>query len=188
MVDIRRLARGVALQALYEIDSTTHPTGEVLTYRDAAAALQNIDVRLLAYVALREFHIEGDEAKFDEDLETSTIVEDQLLPQPAQDLTHKLVKGVLEHRAKLDPVIQRYAPEWAVDQMAVVDRNILRIAIFECVFTKETPIKVAINEAVELAKTFGSDSAPAFVNGVLGSLADNYDQVAAELNPKQEPE
>lgn len=182
MVDIRRLARGVALQALYEIDSTAHPTNEVLTYRDVLA-LQNIDVRLLAYVALREFHIEGDEARFDEDLEASTIIEDQLLPHNAQELTHKLVKGVLEHRPKLDVVIQRYAPEWAVDQMAVVDRNILRIAIYECIFQKETPMKVAINEAVELAKTFGSDSAPAFVNGVLGSLADNFDQVAAELNP-----
>jgi N utilization substance protein B len=81
-----------------------------------------------------------------------------------------IVYGVLEHKPRLDEIIQRYAPEWPVSQMAIVDRNILRIAIYELEIDKQTPTKVAINEAVELAKTFASDSAPRFVNGVLGTL------------------
>lgn len=83
----------------------------------------------------------------------------------------QLVTGVMAHAAVLDNLIQTYAPEWPLDQMAIVDRNILRIAIWEWAATVQTPIKVAINEAVELAKLYGSDSAPRFVNGVLGALA-----------------
>jgi N utilization substance protein B len=79
--------------------------------------------------------------------------------------------GVTENREWLDGYIARYAPEWPVEQIAIIDRNILRIAIFEILARSDTPLKVAINEAVELAKTFGSDSAPRFVNGVLGTLA-----------------
>jgi transcription antitermination protein NusB len=81
-----------------------------------------------------------------------------------------LVSGVVRHRPELDKVIHRFAPEWPLAQMALIDRNILRIALFE-IGTREadTPAKVAINEAVELAKEFGSDSSPRFVNGVLGT-------------------
>ena len=78
--------------------------------------------------------------------------------------------GVLGHQERIDAAVGRYAPEWPVDQIAIIDRNILRIAIYEILLGKDTPIKVAINEAVELAKTFGSDSSGRFVNGVLGTL------------------
>jgi N utilization substance protein B len=81
----------------------------------------------------------------------------------------------------MDVLIARYAPEWPLEQMAVIDRNILRIAIFEFIASEETPVKVAINEAVELAKTYGSDSAPRFINGVLGTLAEQIDALRAEL-------
>ncbi len=81
----------------------------------------------------------------------------------------------------MDMLIARYAPEWPLEQMAVIDRNILRIAIFEFIASEETPVKVAINEAVELAKTYGSDSAPRFINGVLGTLAEQIDALRAEL-------
>ena len=67
-------------------------------------------------------------------------------------------------------MIIAYAPEWPIDQMAIVDRNVLRIALFEFMIDQGTPPKVAINEAVELAKMFGSDSSQRFVNGVLGTL------------------
>jgi len=77
----------------------------------------------------------------------------------------------------LDRLIQKYAPEWPLDQMALIDRNILRIAIWEFAAERETPIKVAINEAVELAKLYGSDSAPRFVNGVLGALATRQSEI-----------
>ncbi len=70
----------------------------------------------------------------------------------------------------MDILLGRYAPDWPVDQIAIIDRNILRISIYEILLCKDTPTKVAINEAVELAKRFGSDSSSRFVNGVLGSL------------------
>jgi len=84
-----------------------------------------------------------------------------------------LVSGVVTRKAELDAIIKKYAPDWPVDQLAVIDRNILRMALFEIGYhDSDTPPKVVINEAVELAKTFGGDSSPRFVNGVLGSALD----------------
>jgi len=83
----------------------------------------------------------------------------------------ELVNGVIQHREKIDQHIQRFAPAWPIKQIAVIDRNILRLAIFEILLDNKVPVKVAINEAVELAKTFGSDNSPKFVNGVLGSVS-----------------
>ncbi|MBI5964144.1 MAG: transcription antitermination protein NusB, partial [Chloroflexi bacterium] len=74
-------------------------------------------------------------------------------------------------------LIARYAPEWPLDQIAAIDRNILRIAFWEFAVSRETPVKVAINEAVELAKLYGSDSAPRFVNGVLGTLVEHEQEI-----------
>ena len=81
-----------------------------------------------------------------------------------------LAQGVTDARAELDELIRRYAPAWPVSQLPVIDRNILRIALFELLHTTRVPRKTAINEAVELAKVFGSDSSARFVNGVLGSI------------------
>ena len=92
------------------------------------------------------------------------------LPEAGCDFARTLVHGILEHRTDLDVLIQDNAPEWPLDQVAVIDRNILRMAIFEFVVEGNTPVKVAINEAVELAKVFGSDSSGRFVNGVLGAI------------------
>lgn len=100
----------------------------------------------------------------------------RLAEQPMEsagvEFARRLIAGVIEHKEEMDKLIARYAPEWPLDQMAVIDRNILRMAIYEFLIGRETPVKVAINEAVELAKTYGSDSAPRFINGVLGTLAD----------------
>ena len=92
------------------------------------------------------------------------------LPEAGAHFAQDLVQGVSKEREQLDFLIGRYAPEWPVDQIAIIDRNILRMAIYEILVRNDTPVKVAINEAVELAKEFGSDSAGRFVNGVLGSL------------------
>lgn len=92
-----------------------------------------------------------------------------------------LIGGIIDYQDKMDSIISRYAPEWPLDQMAIIDRNILRIAIYEFLIDGETPVKVAINEAVELAKTYGSDSAPRFVNGVLGTLADEAEVLKVEI-------
>jgi N utilization substance protein B len=97
-------------------------------------------------------------------------LEETELPEEGVLFIRRLVMGVVEHRDGLDRIISRFAPEWPVGQLAVVDRNILRMALYEFGLAG-TPVKVAINEAVELAKTFGSDAAPRFVNGVLGSAA-----------------
>lgn len=85
--------------------------------------------------------------------------------------TNHIVKGVLNHLREINQLISQYAPEWPIEQITVVDRNILRIGIYELKFSKgEIPPKVAINEAIELAKTFGGESSGKFVNGVLGSI------------------
>jgi len=137
----RRKARTVALQALYEIDCTTHAVESVLDQR----------------------------------------LEEQPLTTELKDFARCLVVGVLAHAGLLDQLIHKYAPEWPLDQMAIIDRNILRIAIWEFAVDRQTPTKVAINEAVELAKLYGSDSAPRFINGVLGSLAAHEAELAQVL-------
>jgi len=95
--------------------------------------------------------------------------EDEDLPVSIIEFAQNLLAGVAKSRLGLDDVITRYAPAWPVSQLSVIDRNILRIALFELIYTPGTPRKTAINEAVELAKIFGSGSSARFVNGVLGS-------------------
>jgi len=84
---------------------------------------------------------------------------------------HELVNGVARNKAEIDRNIQKFAPAWPMAQLAVIDRNILRLAIFEILFDNKVSVKVAINEAVELAKGFGSENSARFVNGVLGSVS-----------------
>src|SRR5581483_10555223 len=83
---------------------------------------------------------------------------------------YDLVEGVVAHIREIDEIIAKTAPEWPIDQITIIDRNILRIGIYELQFAKEVPPKVAINEAVELGKAFGGESSGKFVNGVLGTL------------------
>jgi N utilization substance protein B len=137
----RTRARGIALQALYEIDLTNHAIGIVL------------------------------EERFESD-----PIEARL-----QDFARKIVQGIVPLRNILDKIIATHAPEWPIDQLSLVDRNLLRIALWEFAVSNETPIKVAINEAVELAKIYGSDSTPRFVNGVLGSLAANENDIRTTI-------
>ena len=95
--------------------------------------------------------------------------DDQELPESCIEFAQELLSGVSKTHLALDNVITRYAPAWPVSQLSVIDRNILRIALFELIYTPGTPRKTAINEAVELAKIFGSESSARFINGVLGS-------------------
>ncbi len=103
--------------------------------------------------------------------------EEESLDERMTAFAREIVIGVLSFVPQLDQFIAAHAPEWPLDQVAIVDRNILRIALWEIAISESTPIKVAINEAVELAKIFGSDSAPRFVNGVLGSLAARQNEI-----------
>ncbi len=131
MTGSRRKARAIALQALYEVDTTRHGMEEVLG-------------RLLAEEDLSE--------------DNSAFV-------------RQLVSQTVQHREEVDHNIQRFAPAWPIEQIAVIDRNILRLAISEILFDNGVIVKVAINEAVELAKKFGGENSSKFVNGVLGSVS-----------------
>ncbi len=104
-------------------------------------------------------------------------LEETPMPDDLAEFARQIIFGVLPLNHELDNLIAKYAPEWPLDQIAAIDRNILRMALWEFAVKRDTPIKVAINEAVELAKQFGSDSAPRFVNGVLGSLAEHKDDI-----------
>jgi N utilization substance protein B len=97
-------------------------------------------------------------------------LEEQPLSEEGCVFARQLIQGVITHKTVLDQLIHHHAQEWPLDQMAIIDHNILRMAIWEFA-VGATPLKVAINEAVEMAKLFGADSAPRFVNGVLGALA-----------------
>jgi len=131
MVGLRRRARALALQILYEVDSAGHTVDNVL----------------------------------------SRILAEEKLPEENASFVRELVTGVIQNKGKLDQNIKNFAPAWPVEQIPVVDRNILRLAIFEILINNKVPVKVAINEAVELAKTFGADSSSKFINGVLGSIS-----------------
>ena len=131
MAGIRRKAREVSIQALFEVDTVGH---------DPDATVRRL---------LSEKNLNGDAASF----------------------AVELVDGVIKNKEKIDAIIKESAPEWDIEQMATVDRNILRLAIFEILFNNKVPLKAAINEAIELAKTFGGEKSAKFVNGVLGAVS-----------------
>src|SRR4030042_5286435 len=106
---------------------------------------------------------------------------EEALSDDLAEFSRQIIFGVLPLKQDIDRILARYAPEWPLDQIAAIDRNILRVACWEFAVQCETPVKVAINEAVELAKLFGSESAPRFVNGVLGSLADHQNEIEQQL-------
>jgi len=115
----------------------------------------------------------------------SARLEEQPIPDDLRQFAYKLVNGVLANKTRMDQIIQEHAPEWPLIQMAVVDRNILRLAIYEFAILEETPLKVVVNEAVELAKEFGSDNASRFINGVLGAVAAREKELRAALKEGQ---
>ena len=123
--------------------------------------------RALALQALYEI----DSARHEVEEVVTRLMAEERLSEENTNFTRELVRGVIQNKEKIDEKIQVFAPAWPIAQIPVVDRNILRLAIFEILLDNRVPVKVAINEAVELAKTFGSDSSSKFVNGVLGSIS-----------------
>ncbi len=99
------------------------------------------------------------------------------------EFAKELVDGVISNIDEIDKIIVETAPEWPIDQITVIDRNVLRLGIFELIFSKKIPPKVAINEAVEMGKRFGGESSGKFVNGVLGTL---YKNIAPEDAAKED--
>ena len=130
--NLRRQARTLALQVLYETDQTGHSSEEVL---ERSVELEDTTEDIAAYLRI-------------------------------------LIGGILEHQRSIDREIELAAPAFPIGQLSPVDRNTLRIAIYELRYASDVPLKVAINEAVELAKRFGGESSGRFVNGVLGTVVD----------------
>jgi N utilization substance protein B len=143
----RRQARTVAMQTLYEFDTTGHDVDETLQ-RDAAGL--RLSAESLAY---------------------------------AEELTH----GVLARLEVIDAEIAKVASDWPISQMARIDKNILRLAIYEILYNNAVPARAAINEAVELAKRFGGDTSSRFVNGVLGAIVGQSVELPPSPAGSEEP-
>ena len=123
--------------------------------------------RVLAFQVLYEVDSAGHQAE----AVVNRLLAKGGLSEENSVFVRELVSGVIRNKEKIDLNIQNFAPSWPIEQIPVVDRNILRLAIFEILLDNKVPVKVAINEAVELAKTFGSANSSRFVNGVLGSVS-----------------
>jgi N utilization substance protein B len=125
------------------------------------------NARVLALKVLYEIDTVG------HDLEEalSRLLEETPPPPETEEFARHLVRGVTDHREQIDEVIRKTAPAWPLEQVASIDRSILRLAIFEILIDNKVPMRAAINEAVELAKFFGGEASPKFVNGVLGSVS-----------------
>jgi N utilization substance protein B len=123
--------------------------------------------REVALQALYEMDVGG----HDPSITLERLIEQARLQEDLTEFARVLLRGVLEHREEIDAQIERTAPMWPAQQLAPIDRNILRIAIREFLVDNLTPVGAAINEAVELAKRYGSDSSSRFINGVLGSVS-----------------
>jgi len=100
----------------------------------------------------------------------------------------EIVKGVTKYKDQLDEFIADFAPEWPLDQVAYIDLNLLRIALWEIAVYKKTPVKVVINEAVELAKLYGAEGSPRFINGVLGGFIENLQEITLSMEILQDDE
>lgn len=126
--------------------------------------------RTLAMQALYEWDFNKEENKLNPENLLTRIKNDFAPSFNDENFSRNLIKGIKKNLTEIDKTITKYAPEWPLEQITIVDRNILRLGVYELNFTDEIPPKVAINEAIELAKTFGGESSGKFVNGVLGSI------------------
>lgn len=147
---IRHQARILAMQALYEMDSVQRPL------EDIVERIRHDDAPLPESVIET---VDEDESEVDD------------VPKPVADRALRLVEGVTAHIAEIDPIIETIAPQFPIGQLAIVDRNVLRLAIYELHHAPDVPYRVVINEAVEIAKRFGGPNSGKFVNGVLGTVS-----------------
>ena len=150
----RRRARCVAMQVLYALDGA-----ETL---DPAAALAS---------HLHQFGVPEEETDLTPEPVSGYLIENDAAPVAPfdEELALDLVRGVCTHRTEIDDVLAKLSRKWRVERLARVDRTILRMGVYELGHRKDTPARVALSEAIELAKRFGAEDAPAFVNGLLDS-------------------
>jgi N utilization substance protein B len=188
----RRRARRLALQALYELDQSTHDLEVVLKWRlrdfygSSISSSMGDGEREIAKWLLETYAANGfddlDAATAATALGVSAIEVEAVLGRVADlhqqaSYCERLVRGVRSNVSELDAVIAEIAPEWPVSQMAPVDRNLLRIALFE-IASDSSPVRVAINEAVELARQFSGEGARRMVNGALGAYVSRHERLA----------
>lgn len=123
------------------------------------------------------------EWEFREDADLNEVAERNIAEYDGKcepDFIHMLVKGISEKRGELDKIIDESAPEWPVDQISLIDKTILEIAVYELLHMNDIPPKVTINEAVELSKQFGGENSSKFVNGVLGTVYKKFESKITE--------
>ena len=128
-------------------------------------------IRRKARIAALQALFESDSSEHDPGTSLLWLAQEQVLPKTALSYAQELIRGVIENKGQIDSLIEIHAPNWPVEQLAAIDRNILRLAIFEILIDNKVPLKVAINEAVELAKAFGSYNSSKFINGVLRAIS-----------------
>jgi N utilization substance protein B len=126
--------------------------------------------RMLALQALFEFDV----GHHDPAAALERQIASQRIPQETAQFARVLVRGVGEYRDEFDLQIAQVAPAYPIEQVAAVDKNVLRLALYEILKNNETPVRAAVNEAVELAKAYGSDGSRRFVNGVLGAITASH--------------
>lgn len=163
----RRKARECGLQVLYQLEAQTKerpPPGRLPTL-PLATPLARV-TREEASVALHAFFDHFD------------------APERTHMFCEELVSGVVEHLTQLDALLGEHSPRWRVERMAAVDRNALRLAAYELLYAADVPVKVILDEAIDIASRYGSEQSGAFVNGILDSLAKTVR--AAELTPSRE--
>ena len=134
-MQVRRKARTIALEIIYQREITKASLDEIIRNRNRAG--------------------EG---------------------EPSSEFSMKLINGVVNHQSEIDDLIEGYADNWALDRMPSLDRNIIRISLYEMLYEEDIPFSVSINEAVELAKIYGTDDSGKFVNGVLGRIASDLEK------------
>ncbi|MEJ5375267.1 MAG: transcription antitermination factor NusB [bacterium] len=154
----RRRGRELALKVLYRAD---------LTHEETDCSLSSV-LELLG---------SGEPGQ-----EANPELESKAPSQELKRFASELVQGVREHLGEIDQLLMRTAQNWRVERMTTVDRNILRLAIYELLYCPEIPVRVSINEAIELAKRFGSAESPAFINGILDTILD-LDVLGQRINP-----
>lgn len=158
----RHQSRALALQALYEIEMTGHDVRTAIEHTASGGMLDEVDAPSLA------------------EAEPPSAV-----PPEVRGYMEKLVHGTVLHQYRIDEALREFAPAFGDEQTPVIDRNVLRIATYELLYQPEVPPKVAIDQAIELAKHYGGDGSGRFVNGVLGSVLERIDS-GAPFGPPQE--
>jgi N utilization substance protein B len=137
-------------------------------------------------IALQSLY-EYDTAQHDAEAVLQRHGEERNLDPRVVTYAQELLRGVHAHEAEIDALIEEAAPEWPLSQMARIDKNILRLAIYEILYNNAVPAKAAINEAVELAKQYGSDASSRFVNGVLGAIVNQSQGLPLSSPGSEEP-